>query len=282
MRISGHPRDSKKPKIVNYNRINTSPNLVIETKPPVESPVLPVVPEVVEPPKLKKVRPNPVVDLSSTVRPSPPVIRPKLRQKHIDSKDTDYQLKFALVDSRAVINLCGPEYNYKPEDWEDSKELQKRTQVGQRYIHLMNKAIGFYDKLEKSILTEGFRNPILLTAGYPRFRSMDEVPPFLRGKPFEMLVCEIMGGSRLLIAQKHGFLIPAIINDFVGMFQDSKTLNGPTDIAGCFSDVPSEIIITNRGLRISPPKHIHLENGYQDPEAVMATRRHVLRGTIND
>lgn len=283
MRISGRHTDPKKPKSVNYNKYKDKPSVQLEVPRPKPEAIAPITTPVVEAPI-----PISVPSVRRAI-PAQPVVRPvikskerlaNIREKHknTDTQYKEYTLRYALVDSRSIINMCGPEYNYKPENWEDKKELRKRIEVGQKYIHLMNKNIGFYEKLEESILTEGFKNPILLTSGPPRFRAMEEIPPFLDVKIPDMLLCEIIGGSRLLIAQKHGFLIPAIINDFVGRFPEARILKTESDVAACFENVPAEIIITNRGLRISPPLHTHLDRAYQDPKQVMAARRQVLRG----
>ncbi len=282
MRISGRTTDPKKPRSVNYNKYKDTPPPQELKRPKVEDIVAPP-PAVVEVPIPRSI---PAI---RKVIPSQPITRPvikskdrlsEIRKKHknTDTQYKEYALRYVLVDSRSIINMCGPEYNYKPQDWSDKKELRKRMEVGQKYIHLMNKTIGFYDRLEASILKDGFKNPILLTSGAPRFRSMEEIPPVIDVKIPEMLLCEIIGGSRLLIAQKHGFLIPAIVNDFTGMFPEGRLLKTEEDVAGCFENVPAEIIITNRGLRISPPLHTHLDKAYQEPQKVMAARRQVLRG----
>lgn len=203
--------------------------------------------------------------------------RIRIKPQNLDVKFDSFELRYVLVNSRQIINLCSPEYNYKPSNWDNKEELNKRIRIGQKYIWLMNQNMGFYDRLEASILSEGFRNPILLTSGPPKFRSLDEIPPELRSSPKDLLLCEVLGGSRLLIAAKHDLLIPAIVNDYTGAFSHGRLLMNNEDIKGCFTDIPTEILITNRGLRLSPPKHIQLDEKYHDPQTVIVNRRNILR-----
>lgn len=158
-------------------------------------------------------------------------------------------VRFMSVDARSVFNLTSP--RYLPQlalkwrgvhDWWDARYEPVRDICERRYIEEFNKRTGHYTHLEASILEHGFRNPIMLTAGRLLLRKPLELPPDLRARG-DTLVCEYIGGSRLLIAAKLGLWLPAIINDFRNDVHAGLVI-APGDtqkIASLFTDPPREI-----------------------------------------
>ena len=71
-----------------------------------------------------------------------------------------------------------------------------------------------------------------------------------------------------MIAQKHDLRIPAIVVDYVGMFDSAKELTNEDEIRECFGHKPNNVSKTNRGLRVSPLPQTHLPKDYQDPTIV--------------
>lgn len=131
-----------------------------------------------------------------------------------------YVVKYDILPSRTINNTLKP-------DQERIKKLEDLEK--------------FFTKLEISILGEGIRNPIVITA-----LSKDDITPRY-------------GGSRLMIAQKHNLDIPCIIADFDNVFPSSKILSDIAKIYKCFKDRPKKIFLKPHGINMSGCQHIHLK-----------------------
>lgn len=135
--------------------------------------------------------------------------------------------------------------------------------VTEKRIEKINNRTGFYRILEQSILQEGFRNPILVTAGWAYHQHKRLAMRIPRYLPNEMktdyskiLICDRNGGSRLYMAQKHGLNIPCIVSDFCGRFNKSKPLYTEDEIKKYFKDPPKHIVFDERGVDIRYPHQI--------------------------
>ncbi len=106
-------------------------------------------------------------------------------------------------------------------------------------IEEMNQENGFFIKLEKSILIEGFRNPIVIAAKKDSIKC-------------------IYGGSRLMLAQKHNLKVPCIISDYDNIFPDAKILRDINEARKYFLDKPQKILMKPNGVRVSVLIHYHL------------------------
>jgi len=122
-----------------------------------------------------------------------------------------------------------------------SRTINNTLEPTQERIDQLNKLEGFFTKLEISILGEGIRNPIVISA-----KSKDEIVPRY-------------GGSRLMIAQKHNLDIPCIIADFKNVFPDSKVLKDVAAIYKCFKDRPKKVFLKPEGINMSGCQNIHLK-----------------------
>lgn len=163
-----------------------------------------------------------------------------------------YKVRYGILDSNIIFNEAGS-YTEGSSGW-DNKSVKIREDIWQQKVDNLNKENGFYNKLEKSILKNGFRNPILVDAGSCRLMRKGIQNPFL---PIEMqqdhakiLTCNYNGGSRLMIAQKHNLQIPCIISDFVDRFPNFKLLKTKKDIISCYTDPPFRISFNAQGLRL--------------------------------
>ena len=107
-------------------------------------------------------------------------------------------------------------------------------------IKELNEENEFFIKLERSILKEGFRNPIVIAAKK------------------ESIKC-IYGGSRLMFAQKHDLRIPCIISDYDDIFPNDKILYDINEVRKYFLDRPQKILMKPNGIRVSVLTHYHLE-----------------------
>lgn len=140
----------------------------------------------------------------------------------------------------------------------------------------------FYDNLEASILKEGVRNPILVVKikRYPPEKLRNKMKKNSSWRAYHsrhdfwwtndedepiwlprhktpkkkiapdgsMFVCRMLGGSRLLIAQKHNIKIPCIISDFCKDAATGKPLKSKKDIFQCFKDQPKAIGFGSYGV----------------------------------
>ena len=113
-------------------------------------------------------------------------------------------------------------------------------------LHIQN----FLKILEKSIIKEGFRNPILISAlklnsidshyhtystGLRKQKFLNKLIPDEFKSKETILVCYKQGGSRLEIAQKYNLEVPCLISDFCNYFPDFDPL-GENTIRELFKD----------------------------------------------
>lgn len=156
-----------------------------------------------------------------------------------------YRVHFVHLPARDIFGMvgrCGGGYNTVWEDWSDEGRA-KRESIMLEYETAMNQLCGHYQKLEASVLKEGFRNPIIITCGLPKKRRIENLPPEMRSlPPRDLLLCEMtMGGSRLHVAQKHNMKIPCIINDWTGRFSKSPEIFKPVEAYQFYRDPPQSI-----------------------------------------
>lgn len=114
--------------------------------------------------------------------------------------------------------------------------IENTIQPAQERIDKMK---NWFEKLEESILKEGIKNPVVINAKKDGIKSC-------------------YGGSRIMIAQKHGLKIPAIIADFDNIFPDAEVLTQPTHIIKKFFTPPAKIRQKPHGISISGCKDIHI------------------------
>ena len=170
-----------------------------------------------------------------------------------------YIARYIVIPSNLIFNECGPRSaGPRGGGWDDDA-LAKRAKAAQKYIDTLNRKNGFYDKLEQSILNDGVRNPILVSAGWCPERKIPELPPKMKEDRFKILMCHSSGGSRLWVAQKHDMDIPCIITDFVGMFSEGKILKTEQDIFNCYTDKPTKVKMGGHGVSINNLPQTHME-----------------------
>lgn len=171
------------------------------------------------------------------------------------------------------VGRCGGGYNTVWEDWSE-KGIKARENIMKEFEEGVNKICGHYDKLEKSILEEGFRNPVIITRGKPFKRMIKHISPEFRQKDVGdwFLMEGTSGGSRLYIAQKHKILIPCFVNDFVGNYSSGFVVENLLQIKHLYKDFPNKIKFTDKfGLieYYDPEKlHYHLEGNVDDKSLV--------------
>ena len=160
-----------------------------------------------------------------------------------------YYTMLPARDIFGMVGRCGGGHNTVWEDWSDMGRL-KRQIVIEEFEEGMDKLCGHYEKLEQSVLQEGFRNPILITCGKPQRRKLHHLPPEMLAKdPSELLLLEgFTGGSRLWVAQKYNLNVPCIVNDFTGRFKRLTPLRTADEVKAYFKDTPRFLILdANKG-----------------------------------
>lgn len=162
--------------------------------------------------------------------------------KHWRDSTDSCQVRFVYlpaVEIFGMVGRCGGGYNTLWEDWSVAGRT-KRQFIMQEYEQELNKICGHYTKLEQSILTEGIRNPVVITCGYPKKRSAKNLPPeMLVLSESDLLLLEgTTGGSRLHVAQKHNMLIPCFVNDWTGRFTNEPLIETEADARKHYKDQP--------------------------------------------
>lgn len=163
-----------------------------------------------------------------------------------------YKLRYGTLDPNIIFNEVGPFSGGKP-GWSE-EAVRLREEKGFKHIKFINEQTGFFDNLEKSILKEGFRNPILINAGWCakiRDRGINNrLPLEMQEDHSKILSCSQNGGSRLYIAQKHNLKIPCIVADYVDRFPEFKLLETKEDVLEQYIDKPQKIMLLKDSFRI--------------------------------
>lgn len=170
-----------------------------------------------------------------------------------------------------MIGLKGFGPNSWWDDWTD-EGVHAYKAMTEEFIMRYDAWTGHFTKLTESIKKEGFRNPVIVTIGKPRVRSMKCVPPrytkldtknwiFMEGN---------YGGSRLWVAQQLGMSIPVIMSDFPNEYPEYREIGKIDQLYNFFKDIPEKISVTReRGIEITqlPPTHMgeNFDNGIVAP-----------------
>ena len=143
-----------------------------------------------------------------------------------------YKIYHTTLPSVAIENLVDP--------FDDPEKAQI-------HIDKLNQSVGFFNRLEESILAQGFRYPLLVIA-------RDNVD-FVRA----------VGGSRLWVAKKHNLDVPCIISDFDGRYKHLKPIPpNPKEIHKYFPK-SQRVTLGQNGVWVQSLPHIHLgDKDYND------------------
>ena len=168
-----------------------------------------------------------------------------------------YKIRYVELDPHLIFNECGP-HSAGPRGW-DPATVKKRDEAAERWLVAMNKKNNFYTLLEASILEEGFRNPVLATAGWARGHKLKNLPEEMSKDLKKMLYCGSNGGSRLWVAQKHNLTVPCVVSDFINMFPDGKLIKNEDELLVYYKDKPKKISINMYGVSVTQIPQVHLK-----------------------
>ncbi len=168
----------------------------------------------------------------------------------------EFDLRYVTLDPNMITNKISPE------------AICGSNETAEEYIAKLNEDNGFYERLEASILKEGFRNPILVVAGWHPSNYDPRFPARMAKKGIvstpedhsNEIYCLTNGGSRLWIAAKHGIPIPCIVADYVGRFKDSPLINSVHEALNRYRDRPKTIVFGAKSIAVKNLRHTHLED----------------------
>jgi len=175
------------------------------------------------------------------------------------------KVRYAVLHGDLIFNLTSP--RYLPEisrhwtgrhPWHDARYEPVRTLMEQMYVDGFNAASGHFERLEADVLANGFRNPIMVSAGGLQLGRESELPPDLETP----LVSEYLGGSRLWVAQRHGLRVPCIVNDYAHVLPEYETLHDLSDVLLKFRDKPRTGRWDDRGVYVNDLPYVHLKKPY--------------------
>jgi hypothetical protein len=157
---------------------------------------------------------------------------------------------FTLLDPHTIfgsVGRCGGGYNTVWEDWSPSGRIA-RENITREYEEGLNAICGHYDKLNASILSEGFRNPLIVTRGYPLKRKTTQIPLEVLKQPLgERYILEgVTGGSRLWVAQEYNIPVPCIVNDRSSERVSNKLVTNSQEALTLFKDPPKSLYLDRR------------------------------------
>lgn len=165
----------------------------------------------------------------------------KIKQKY------GYVVRYGILEAMQIFNAIGPE-RHGCSDWY-MFTMEQRRQKAKMLISRRNKVDNFYHNLEQSILTEGFRNPICVTAGHLKPpEKITKLPPEMQADPSKILAADVQGASRLHFAQKYNRYIPCFIVDFVNRFSNFEAFKSTQEIFDKCMDKPTNISCYSWGI----------------------------------
>lgn len=190
-------------------------------------------------------------------------------------------VRYAVLKPDQIFNLTSP--RYLPEislkwrgryHWHHYRYEPLRDLVEAHYIERFNDVSGHYERLLDSVARDGFRNPIMVSAGRLERRKTMELPPALRQRE-DMLVSEYLGGSRLWAAQQLGVNVPCIVNDYADVLPNAEVLPNINAVLAKFTDTPARAEMPWRGpvtLNNLPFMHLPENERYGMSEQILVRR----------
>lgn len=190
-------------------------------------------------------------------------------------------VRYAVLPPARIFNLTSP--RYLPEislkwrgkyNWHHMRYEPLRDIVEDHYVRRFNEVSGHYERLLESVAREGFRNPIMVSAGRLERRKTMELPPALRQRE-DLLVSEYLGGSRLWAAQQLGVDVPCIVNDYTDVLPSAEVLRNEPQVLAKFTDAPGRFEMARKGpvtINNLPFMHLPENERYGMSEQILVRR----------
>lgn len=145
------------------------------------------------------------------------------------------------------VGRSGGGYNTVWSDW-SPEGRRRRDLIMTEYEQEIDRLCGHYQRLESSMLTEGVRNPVIVTRGPPRKRTWEHIPPEMHDwQPSDLYIMETStGGSRLWVAQKHNMSMPCFVNDWTQGTVEGMEIKSIDQARKFYKDPPRHLAINAR------------------------------------
>lgn len=180
-------------------------------------------------------------------------------------------VRIGRLDARRVFNLTAPRWLpearrlwARPATWHEARFDPVRDLLEAAYIDGFNRRSGHYARLEESVRRDGVWNPVMLTTGGLLRRNEWELPPAVRFDR-ERVVCEYVGGSRLLVAARLGLEVPVVVNDGANLFKSWSRIPLGAHVAPFFKDKPRRVVwLANGSLYVNFFDYGHFPPGERE------------------
>jgi hypothetical protein len=150
------------------------------------------------------------------------------------------EVRYAVLDSALI-------YNY----------IMSQPSIP-KHIDLINKTNGHFIKIEKHVLENGIRNPIIVNCGWCTTAHLYKLPTEYQKDQTDLIICEVLGGSRLWVAQRNNLEVPCFINDAIGRFKHCPLIEDAKTALTYFKDKPKRIMMGGHGISVAGSNHVHL------------------------
>lgn len=190
-------------------------------------------------------------------------------------------VRYAVLPTERIFNLTSPRYlpeislrwngNYH---WHHFRYEPLRDAIEEHYVKRFNEVSGHYERLLESVAKDGFRNPIMVSAGRLERRKQRELPPWLRNNE-DNIVSEYLGGSRLWAAMRLGIDVPCIVNDYGNVLPEAEPLHNEREVLAKFTDKPRRFEMSPCGpvtLNDLPFMHLPEDERYSLREQILVRR----------
>ena len=161
-----------------------------------------------------------------------------------------FSVRYVYLPARDIFGMVGRSgggYNTIWSDWSPEGRAAREL-IMSEYEQQLDELCGHYCRLESSILSEGVRNPVIVTCGLPKNRSVQLLPPELQNQPPDQLLLleTSTGGSRLHVCQKHNLTIPCLVNDWHGRFASEVLVSNDVQAMQYYQDPPKMLKFDRR------------------------------------
>ena len=172
------------------------------------------------------------------------------------------QIHYCELNPSSIINLdqpCHYEVFHNLPGYLETGTQETFDIVNRLYFAQMEQLTGHWSSLVDHISKWGILYPVVITTGLPKIRKLKSIPKeYWATDSRYWMTCEQQGGSRILAAQQLGIKVPAIINDYVGLFHNQKPLS-MRDLKELCTNVEDIVLTPDRGVRIKQFPRMHLD-----------------------
>ena len=168
-----------------------------------------------------------------------------------------YKVHYKILDPHTIFNYV-----------EGRRNMKRRMSN----VATPKNTLEFFFNLEKSILEDGVRNPIVVLMVKKKKEDARFFRYYLDSKnelmlnrevvgtsPEYFLVCVESGGSRLLFTQKHNIPTPCLIVDFCDKITDGELVNSAEEALNYYQDKPNHLSFETNGIFITGANHYHMK-----------------------